>query len=1111
MRQKKWLRTGFAAALAVPLAMVAGASPGAAAPSGDLSVEQRLQPTDRVAAAKAPTSRLAQTDPTLLNRTESTRIPVLVKLDYDPVATYNGGVAGLAATSPGETGRKLDRGAAVQAYEKHIVRREQEIVADLAKAVPGAAVRQRLRAVYGGVSATVPANKVGDLLKVDGVVAVQKDELRQPLTDSSAAFIGATSTYGALGGKKNAGAGVIVGVIDTGAWPEHPSFADQGNLNAAPAKADGTPRTCDFGDNPLTPQTDVFACNNKLIGGAPFLDTYLALNEGEDYESARDSGGHGTHTASTAAGNVLASAPVFGVDRGPVQGIAPGAWLSVYKALGEAGGYSSDLAAAIGQAVLDGVDVINYSISGGSSPFTDPAELAFLDAYAAGVFVSASAGNSGPGSATTDHMSPWVTTVAASTQTREFNSTLTIASGSDTLTLKGASITGGVTAQTPVVLAESLSGYSALCSAPAPAGAFTGKIVACQRGVNARVAKGYNVLQGGAVGMVLYNATLADIETDNHWLPTVHLADGTQFKAFMTTHSGVTGSFTAGQKENGQADVMAAFSSRGPGGFGIKPDITGPGVQILAGNSPTPDTLENGPPGEYFQAIAGTSMSAPHIAGSAVLLKALHPSWSPGQIKSAMMTTAYQDVVKEDQTTPADPFDYGSGRVDLKKAQKPGLTFDESAARMLALGNDPVNAVHLNLPSVNAPTMPGRLTTVRTAKNVTGGNQTYRVHVTSPAGSKITVTPNVFTLGAGKSKDLTITITSTATGGQQFGQVILDPVQSTLPTLHLPVAFVPQQGDVTLTSDCAPAQVTFQGTAECTITAANDSSGDAVVDLATTVNQNLKVSGAEGATVTGPRRVVKNDVPLAGAAPGVPALDPGTVAGYLPLADFGVAPEPVGDEDILNFNVPAFVYGGQTYTRIGIDSNGYAVVSGGTSEDNNCCELTQIPDPARPNNVLAPFWTDLDGTNDQGILATILTDGVSDWLVVEWQVDVWGTDSNRHFQLWVGLNGEEDIVFAYDPDALPAAPGAQALIVGAENVDGTGGEQLPAGTLPTEDLRVTSSAPTPGAKVSYVVQVTGVNPGKGVVTSEMTATTVPGVTVVTSELPIRLRTGGIVQ
>src|SRR5690606_37556263 len=210
--------------------------------------------------------------------------------------------------------------------------------------------------------------------------------------------------------------------------------------------------------------------------------------------------------------------------------------------------------------------------------------------------------------------------------------------------------------------------------------------------------------------------------------PTVHLADGTDFVAFMQANPQATAEFTAGQAGDGQGDVMAAFSSRGPGGHVLKPDITAPGVQILAGHTPVPEASTVGPPGEYFQAIAGTSMSAPHIAGSALLLKALHPNWTPGQIKSAMMTTAITDgVVKEDTTTPATPLAYGAGRVDRTVADTPGLTFDESAARMAALGNDPVNAVHLNVPSVNAPVMPGRLTTVRKATNVTGKAQVYRV------------------------------------------------------------------------------------------------------------------------------------------------------------------------------------------------------------------------------------------------------------------------------------------------------------------------------------------------------------------------------------------------
>ncbi|MBX6356248.1 MAG: S8 family serine peptidase, partial [Micromonosporaceae bacterium] len=1069
MRRPKWLRAGFAVALLPPLIVLVSASPGEAQPVPRFTAEPLAPPT-RVSAQKAPTSRLARTDASLLGRTDSTPIPVMVKLDYDSVATYSGGVAGYPATSPAVTGHRLTGSAAERRYESYLAERENAFVKQVASKIPGASVRTRLRTVYGGVSAIVPANKIGELLKVPGVAAVQKDELRKKLTDASPQFIGATALYPQLGGDRNAGKGVIIGDIDTGAWPEHPSFADQGNLAPPPPKADGTPRECDFGDNPLTPQTDVFHCNNKLIGGAAFLDTYNAVVGGEKYTTARDSDGHGTHTASTAAGNFVSSAEVFGVDRGPIHGIAPGAWISVYKALGAQGGFSSDLAAAAQQAIKDGVNVINYSISGGSNPFTDPVELAFLDAYAAGVFVSASAGNSGPGAATTDHVSPWVTTVAASTQTREFTSTLTLTSGSDTLTLTGASITAGVSDPTPVVMAQDVPGYTggSLCQEPASPGLFAGKIVACERGVNARVEKGYNVVQGGAAGMILYNPSLADVETDNHWLPAVHLADGTQFLAFMAGHTGVTATFTAGQKTSGKGDVMAAFSSRGPGGLGIKPDITAPGVQILAGNTPTPAAIEAGPPGELYQAIAGTSMSAPHITGSAALLKSLHPDWTPGQIKSALMTTAKTGVVKEDETTPADPFDFGSGRVDLTKAGNPGLTFDETAERMFALGNDPVNAIHLNLPSVNAPVMPGKVTTVRTAKNVTKHTQTYRVQVTSPAKSKITVSPSRFTVRPGKSVELRITITSTASG-QQFGQIRLDPAAAGLPTLHLPVAFVPKQGDVTLTSSCTPDTVRWLGASTCTVTAQNQSFGDTTATLKTETDLHLLVTGADGAKVTSPFSVEKKNVPLSAAQPGVPSVAPGSLAGFLPLAAFGVAPEAVGDEEILNFDVPEFVYNGVKYTRVGVDSNGYLIVGGGTSEDNECCNLPdQVPDPARPNNILAPFWTDLDGTGAPGILATVLTDGTNDWLVFEWQVNVWGTTSNRHFQVWIGLNGEQDITFAYDPAALPADPNGQPFLVGAENQVGEGGG-LPPGTLPTEDLRVTSTDPVAGGTASYTV------------------------------------------
>jgi subtilisin family serine protease len=1090
------------------LLVIGSASPSQAEAS-KLTARQNLAPAERIVADKAPTSRLAKTDKALLNRTDSTVVSVVVKLDYDSTSTYAGGIAGLTATSPSVTGKALSGASAEQRYEQHIVRQEDAFLGELNKRVKGAKVGTRLRTVYGGIAIQVPANKIADILAIRNVVAVQQNSLRQPLTDSSTNFIGANALYPGLGGAPNAGKGVIFGVLDTGAWPEHPSFADQGNLGAPPAKADGTPRVCNFGDNPLTPANDPFACNNKLIGGQPFLATYLSdpgRAANEPYHTARDSNGHGTHTGSTTAGNSLASAQVFGVERGPINGVAPGAWVSVYKVCGIEGCFATDSAAAVQQAIKDGVKVINFSISGGTDPFSDPVELAFLDAYAAGVFVSASAGNSGPGAGTANHLSPWVTTVAASTQTREFRSTLTVTGGASPFTVNGVSITAGA-GPAPVVLSSAAPYSRPLCDAPAPAGTFTGKIVACQRGVNARIEKGFNVKQGGAVGMILYNLPpTTDVETDNHWLPTVHLVDGTQLVAYLTANPTATATFTAGTKANGQGDVMAAFSSRGPAGLVIKPDVTAPGVQILAGHTPTPESPLEGPPGEYFQAIAGTSMSSPHTAGSAVLLKALHPTWTPGQIKSALMTTATTAVKKEDFTTPADPFDFGAGRIRVNVAGNPGLTFDESAANMAALGGNPLTAVHLNIPSVNAPVLPGRLTTVRKATNVSGRSQTYRVQTTSPSGSSISVQPSRFTIGAGATVELSVTIRSSAPTAQYFGEVRLVPQRSGVPTLHLPVAFVPQQGSVSLSQVCDPTSIGLFGQSTCTVTATNNSFENTTANLTTTTSLNLPVTGATNAGIVNPFRVEKQNVPLTGAQEGVPTTAPGELFGYIPLDAFGVTPIGIGDEEILNFNVPAFKYNGVDYTSLGVDSNGYLVAGGGSAEDNNCCNLVPIPNPAAPNNVLAPYWTDLDGTGAPGIFAEVLSDDVNSWIVIEWRVNVFGTTNLKTFQVWLGIDGVQDITFAYPgPVTLPG--GGQDLVIGAENGSGTGGNGGLFNQAPAGDLRVTSSDPTPGASVSYTVTVFGLFPGAGKVTTSLVSPVVLGTTIVESKVNVSRRIG----
>ncbi|HXH57580.1 S8 family serine peptidase [Iamia sp.] len=1063
---------------------------------------------------------MAESDADLLARTDTTPVPVMVKLDYDAIASYSGGVRDIPATSPSTTGRSLTTRAATESrYALEVARRETAITDAIAATVPEARIGRSLRVVYGGVTATVPANRARDLLSVPGVVAVHADELRQLLTDSSNEFIGSPAVWDEVGGRATAGEGILFGSLDSGLWPEHPSFADNPDLPAAPPRPDGNALECDYGDNPLTEAVDVHECGNKLVGGRAFIDQYLAqagLPEETYPDSARDSNGHGTHTATTSAGGVVDEAEVFGIDRGPISGVAPGASVMGYKVCGALGCYTSDTTAAVEAAILDGVDVINYSISGGVDPFADPTELAFLDAYAAGIYVATSAGNSGPTAATANHLSPWVTSVAASTQTREFGSTLTLtADGGATFTAEGVSIGSGLTGDAPVELATEVEGYTDVqCATEPPSDTtFEGLIVGCERGNPAgRVASGYNAFLGGAAGVVLYNPTLADVETDNHWLPVVHLADGTEFTAFMAANDEVTGSFTAGEPRDGAGDVMANFSSRGPAGAFVKPDITAPGVQILAGHTPTPESIVVGPPGEYFQAIAGTSMSAPHVAGSGILLLADHPEWTPGQVRSALMTTSTTDVVKEDLETPADPFDMGAGRIDLAAAKDPGLTLDETARDFLDLTNDPTTSIDLNLPSLNAPLMPGRVTTTRTVTNVSASTATYAVSTSAGDGSAIDVSPSRFTIPAGASKALTITIQSANTDGQEFGEIRLR-ANGRAP-LHLPVAFAPRQGGATVTSDCDPADVEVGATSACTVTATNDGFGPTTVGGTTTVNDRLRVATAGApAEVTDNRTATLPPTELSGREPGTPSLEPLGVAGYLPLDSFGVAPNPVGDEEALDFDLAEpFLYNGIPYDRIGVTTNGYLIAGGSAgSTDIVCCPPQVLPDIAPPNNVIAPFWSDLTGEGAPGIVVATLTDDETgdSWAVIEWQLNAFGTDERKTFQVWLGMNAAQDVELTYPSDDLPDLTGlSEDLVIGAENENGTGGEsrvQTPP-TVPdgeeSADLAVVSTDPTPGDSLSYTVEVTGYAGGPGEVRTELAATGVPGTTVVTSPVAV---------
>ena len=652
-----------------------------------------------------------------------------------------------------------------------------------------------------GFSATLSYAEANKVAGHPDVAFVVPDELRQLTTDSSPTFLGLDGPAGPWSTGYD-GEGVVVGVIDTGIWPEHPSFADDGSFSSP----GGPPLPCEFGNTGHNPKDSPFTCNDKLLGARQMLSTYRALigADLDEFDSARDDNGHGTHTASTAAGNAGVQASLFGQDYGEISGIAPRAHVIAYKGLGNLGGFTSDLAAAIDQAVADGVDVINYSIGGGAGgPGAD--EIAFLFAADAGVYVATSAGNSGPGPATLGNPGtmPWLTTVGANTQPRFFQGTVHLGDGS---TYSGASITPGVGEET-LVDAE-FAGGDLCIPGTLDSNVVSGNIVLCRRGAIARAAKSLAVFQAGGVGMVMYNNSNDDnLFTDSHWVPSVHIdnSPGLAIKSYISSATDPTASITTGELSSWEsAPSMTIFSSRGPNPVAadiIKPDITAPGLQILAGGSPFPDPGST-PPGELFQAIAGTSMSSPHVAGVFALIKQARPNWSPARAKSAIMTTAYQDVVDNDRVSPADPFDMGSGHLDpgnkvhKGSAFQPGLVYDAGFLEYLGFLCDafpevfanpagtcgflesigvPTEATNLNYPSIGVSELAGTETVTRTVTSVAqdSGWRTYDVSVDAPPGYEVTVSPSTIRLKRGQSAsfDVTITNVSAPIGQWRFGSL----------------------------------------------------------------------------------------------------------------------------------------------------------------------------------------------------------------------------------------------------------------------------------------------------------------------------------------------------
>ncbi|HEV7535783.1 MAG TPA: S8 family serine peptidase, partial [Acidimicrobiia bacterium] len=583
--------------------------------------------------------------------------------------------------------------------------------------------------------------------------------------------------------------------------------------------------------------------NHKLIGARYFADGFGAQNlKAGEFLSPRDANGHGSHVAATAAGNYGERPRIGGYDLGipAVSGIAPRAWIAAYKvcwtgtsAAGDAVEGScmgSDAVAAIDAAVADGVDVINYSVGSATSEVFGPVERAFLGAAAAGVFVANAAGNDGPKPGTIGSPTgvPWVTSVAATTLGRTFETTFSVipevqtggtaAGVADAVVGKGASLTGALAGTALIDAAAApadvtAADKAALClPGSLDRATVAGKAVLCQRGQNARVEKSQVVHDAGGVGMVLANTKPdEDLVADLHWVPSVHVsaADGAAIRGLLAGGAPAALTLGGGHPAAGGGDHMAAFSSRGPETAVpdiAKPDVGAPGVNILAAETPTPAV--GGRPGETFQIISGTSMASPEVAGAAALLAQLQPAWSPAAIKSALMTSAESKVVEADGTTPAGPLDVGSGRIDPNRAATAGLVVDTPVVDYLRYLKaqapetvtdatiTPLAAVDLNLPSVAFSRFTGLGSTVRTFTSVDSRPQTWVASVDAPAGIVGTVAPARFDIapGATQSVTLSLTLAGAPTNAYTSGAMVLtDPADGR--TVRLPVSVQPVKID----------------------------------------------------------------------------------------------------------------------------------------------------------------------------------------------------------------------------------------------------------------------------------------------------------------------------
>ena len=772
--------------------------------------------------------RLAGSDDPNLRKTYIVQLKAPSAADFH--ALRFGPTAKLSA--PGQPRVRFDKASsAIQTYTTRLAIEQDKV---LARAGAGTELIYRYRYGLNGFAARMHPSQAHKLENLPDVLRVWEDEIRPLATNFSLDFLGLFDPEKGLRGAPGLdGDGIIIGVIDSGIAPEHPSLADTREADR--------PRICsgDWAENSILgrwlcrrfdkqedtvlfeppenwngscqagDQFESTACNNKLVGARWFITGAEASGPIDDGEirSARDADGHGTHTATIAAGNRV-KASIFGSFIGRIEGVAPRARVAVYKACWlrpgdqRASCNTSDLANAIDAAVADGVDIINYSVGSSLLSVTAPDDLALMAATKAGVFTVVAAGNEGPnlGTIGSPAGAPWVLTAAASsrdgTTTLEALEIKTPPGLAGKYAAKEANFTPALSARGPLdgdlvlvddgedVFEDGTAGtLSDACEPLINSSDISNNIALIQRGGCDFDVKVANAADAGAIAAIVYNIAGDPIVMNG----ATGLSDIPAVMIGQADANLILAEFDAGNlvtvlldkdlflTENDTGNVMGSFSARGPGPVPdiLKPDVTAPGINILAGF--TPDAA-NAAPGENFAYLTGTSMSTPHVAGVAALLLQAHPDWSPSAIKSALMTTAHQSLTGSDGVTAALPFDYGAGHIVPNDSVDPGLVYDVSSddydafACGIALPGvtqercDQLSAAgysfagaDLNQPSIAIERFTSERTVSRSVTNVSDQSASYVATVIAPVGIGVNVVPASITVAPGETATFDVT------------------------------------------------------------------------------------------------------------------------------------------------------------------------------------------------------------------------------------------------------------------------------------------------------------------------------------------------------------------